>query len=186
NYVHYPGLGEEALKAFLGVPIIHQRQVLGVLVIYQHESRCFDEAEEAFLVTLSAQLGGTIAHALAVGALQEFSKQLPVKEVALGGVPGAPGIVIGIAKVVYPLADLSAVPDRNIDPDEIETEIAQFHAALSATRETIRRLGHNMEKGGLPTEERGLFDVYLRILDSNSLIKEIIKEIENGQWAQGA
>jgi phosphotransferase system enzyme I (PtsP) len=188
SYIHYPGLGEDDLKAFLGVPIIHQRQVLGVLVVYQHESRCFDEAEEAFLVTLSAQLGGTIAYALAVGALQEFSKThtLHPKEMTLSGVAGAPGIAIGTAVVVYPLADLSAVPDRKITANEIEAEIAQFQAALATTRETIRRLGNNMAISGLPAEERGLFDVYLHILNSDSLVKEITQEITQGQWAQGA
>lgn len=188
NYVHYPGLGEEDFKAFLGVPIIHQRHVLGVLVVYQHEARCFDEAEEAFLVTLSAQLGGTIAHALAVGALKDFSKTLEpqVKEIVLSGFAAAPGIAIGTAVIVYPLADLFAVPDRKIEPQEVETEIAQFQAALTITREAIRRLGHNMDVAGLPAEEQGLFDVYLKILDSESLIKEIIDKIKNGQWAQAA
>lgn len=191
NYVHFPGLGEEALKAFLGVPIIHQRQVLGVLVVHQHAARCFDESEEAFLVTLSAQLGGEIAHNLVASSatgLQEFNPtELPLeKEIILSGTAGAPGIAIGTAVVVFPPADLSAVPERKIEPDEIPREIAQFHTALAATRETIRRLGRNMENSGLPNEERGLFDVYLRILDSNSLIGEIIQRIEQGQWAQGA
>ena len=192
NFVHYPGLGEEDLRAFLGVPIIHQRQILGVLAVYQHEARRFDEAEEAFLVTLSAQLGGTIAHALAVGALQEFSQtQAPKvdskdKEIILSGISGAPGIAIGTAVIVYPLADLGAVPDRKIDVDEIETEIAQFQVALAATRETINRLGNNMAISGLPAEERELFDVYMRILDSQSLVGEIVNEIKDGQWAQGA
>jgi len=189
NFVHYPGLGEESLKAFLGVPIIHQRQVLGVLAVYQQEARCFDEAEEAFLVTLSAQLGGTIAHAVAVGSIGEFNKtsdETTNKEIVLSGVAGSPGISIGTAVVVYPLADLGAVPDRKINPTDIETEIATFKAALAATRETMRRLGENMAASGLPAEERALFDVYLHILDSESLVQEILAEIREGQWAQGA
>ena len=51
-----PGIGEESFSAFLGVPIIHHREVLGVLVVQQAERRRFDESEEAFLVTMSAQL----------------------------------------------------------------------------------------------------------------------------------
>ena len=55
--IFLPGIGEEHFHAFLGVPIIHHRRVLGVLVVQQGESsRCFDEGEEAFLVTVSAQL----------------------------------------------------------------------------------------------------------------------------------
>jgi phosphotransferase system enzyme I (PtsP) len=65
-----PGIGEEKYNAFLGVPIIHQREVLGVLVIQQTKHRRFDESEEAFLVTLSAQLAGVIVHAQVTGTLQ--------------------------------------------------------------------------------------------------------------------
>lgn len=39
-----PGIGEERFSSFLGVPIIHQRQVLGVLVVQQQERRRFNEA----------------------------------------------------------------------------------------------------------------------------------------------
>src|ERR1700722_17353816 len=52
------GSGEERFKGFLGVPIIHHRQVLGVLVIQQREKQRFEEPEEAFLTTMSAQLAG--------------------------------------------------------------------------------------------------------------------------------
>ena len=188
KYIHYPGLGEERLTAFLGVPIIHQRKVLGALIVHQHEARCFDESEEAFLVTLSAQLAGTIVHAITIGAMREFNKAYGAypREITLGGIPGSPGVSIGKAVVVYPLADLNAVPDRKITADDIDNEIELFHSALAAARNAIQRLGENMIASGLPDEEHALFDVYLRILDSESLIKEITEEISCGQWAQGA
>ena len=62
-------IGEDEFNAFLGVPIIHQGQTLGVLVVQQRDKRRFDESEEAFLVTLSAQLAGLIAHAKVTGLL---------------------------------------------------------------------------------------------------------------------
>ena len=37
SFQFLPGIGEEPFHAFLGVPIIHQRDVLGVLVIQQKE-----------------------------------------------------------------------------------------------------------------------------------------------------
>lgn len=187
NYVHYPDLGEDVLKAFLGVPIIHQRQVLGVLAIYQREERCFDEAEEAFLITLSAQLSGIIAHAVAIGTLFELNKHnLSPKERVFTGVAGAPGIAIGEALVVYPLANLSAVPERKIEAEEIAEEIALFQSALTTTHQTIHALGDNMLAHGLPKEEHALFDVYLHILESKSFLQEVIDEIQQGYWAQGA
>jgi phosphotransferase system enzyme I (PtsP) len=186
NYTHYPELGEENFKSFLGVPLIHQRHVMGVLFVLQKEARCFDEAEEAFLVTLSAQLAGTIAHAVAIGAVKSFTQTTPQapNDITIGGVSGAPGVSMGTAVVVYPLAEISAVPERQTK--NIEDELALFDNALNTTRKTIKQLGENMAAAGLPAEEQALFDVYLKLLDSQSLIDEIKTEISNGHWAQGA
>ena len=63
------GLGEESFSAFLGAPIVHQRDLLGVLVVQQGARRRFSEEEEAFLITVSAQLAGLIAHAELAGAI---------------------------------------------------------------------------------------------------------------------
>ena len=69
KYRYIKETGEERYQSFLGVPIIHHRMNLGVLVVQQKERRRFDEHEEAFLVTMSAQLAGVIAHAEATGSL---------------------------------------------------------------------------------------------------------------------
>ena len=42
------GLGEEPFNAFLGAPIVHQRDLLGVLIVQQGDHRRFSEDEEAF------------------------------------------------------------------------------------------------------------------------------------------
>lgn len=186
NYLHYPELGEEEFKSFLGVPLIHQRHVVGVLFVLQRQARCFDEAEEAFLVTLSAQLAGTIAHAVAIGAVKSFTQtevEAP-RDTTLLGVSGAPGVSMGIAVVVYPHADLAAVPERKAQ--SIEAELQLLEIALTTTKETIKKLADNMAAAGLPAEEQALFDVYLKFLNSQSLIDEFKAEINAGQWAQGA
>ncbi|MFT5576274.1 MAG: phosphotransferase system enzyme I (PtsP), partial [Bermanella sp.] len=69
SYFYLEGIGEELYHSFLGAPIIHQRRLVGVLVVQQKDSRRFNEDEEAFLVTMSAQLAGALAHAKATGAL---------------------------------------------------------------------------------------------------------------------
>ncbi|MBP8851859.1 MAG: GAF domain-containing protein, partial [Moraxellaceae bacterium] len=76
KYRYLPETGEEKYNSFLGAPIMHRRKVLGVLVVQQLSNRRFDESEEAFLVTLSAQLSGVVAHAKAIGSL-EVSRTAP-------------------------------------------------------------------------------------------------------------
>ena len=173
--------GEEKFNAFLGVPIIHQAKVLGVLVVQHVENRQFDEGEEAFLVTVSAQLAGVIAHAEASGDFAEFTGHTDGNRIE--GVKGATGVAIGHGAVVFPLADLDAVPDRK--PESIPREVRIFRIALQAVRQDIRDLQVRLEDS-LRMEERDLFDVYLRVLDNNSLGGEIVQKIREGHWSQGA
>ena len=70
RFKHFPEVKEEQYNAFLGVPIIHQRRVLGVIAVQQKCSRVFDETEEAFIVTLSVQLASVLAHAETRALLQ--------------------------------------------------------------------------------------------------------------------
>lgn len=173
--------GEEKFNAFLGVPIIHQAKVLGVLVVQHVDNRQFDEGEEAFLVTISAQLAGVIAHAEASGDFAEITGHVGGNRIE--GVKGAAGVAIGHGAVIFPLADLDAVPDRK--PDSIPREVRIFRIALQAVRQDIRDLQVRLEDS-LRMEERDLFDVYLRVLDNNSLGGEIVQKIREGHWSQGA
>lgn len=176
---------EEEYKAFLGAPIIYHRQVLGVIMVQQFEPQRYDESEEAFLVTLAAQLAAIIAHAEAVGSIDKFFNSPPDEsgEATYSGIPSSPGVGIGTGVVVYPLMDLDVVPDR--PAENVEEEIELLKQALASGQEDFRILAQRLYPN-LPPEERILFDVYQRILDSADLGSEIIQAIRNGNWAQGA
>src|SRR5690606_40781888 len=98
-------------------PIIHHRKVLGVLVVQQQARRRFDESEEAFLVTVSAQLAGVIAHADATGQLARHLAPDAYHdrdgEMVFRGIASVPGIAIGTAAIIAAAADLYAVPTRD-------------------------------------------------------------------------
>ncbi|OEC47378.1 phosphoenolpyruvate--protein phosphotransferase [Pseudomonas sp. 1D4] len=184
RYRYFAETGEERYASFLGAPIIHHRRVMGVLVVQQKERRQFDEGEEAFLVTMSAQLAGVIAHAEATGSIRGLGRQgKGIQEAKFVGVPGAPGAAVGTAVVVLPPADLEVVPDRPVD--DIEAEVERFKQALESVREDMRRLSSKLATQLRP-EERALFDVYLMMLDDASIGLEVKKVIRSGQWAQGA
>jgi len=176
--------GEESFHAFLGVPIIHHRSVLGVLVVQHEDRRRFDESEEAFLITLSAQLAGVIAHAEATGAVEGVSPSgHKTSDTVFSGVSGSSGVAIGEVVVVFPLADLSKIPQRQT-PD-IEKEVVFFNSCLQLVREDMRSL-HAKLAGQVAEEERQLFDVYVRMLEDTALGNEIVERIRLGFWAQGA
>lgn len=185
RYRYFPETGEERFKSFLGVPIIHRRRTLGVLVVQQRKNnRCFDEGEEAFLITISAQLAGVIAHSEATGAISGLNVSgEAVQDVSFKGVAGSPGVAIGKGLVIYPPADLDAVPDRTTD--DIDGELIRFLGAVQRVREDLEQVAQRLSSQLRP-EELALFDVYLRILEDNALPGEVNTQIRQGTWAQGA
>lgn len=184
HFMLMPGIGEERFRSFLGVPIIHQRSVLGVLVIQEQHRRRFDENDEAFLVTVSAQLAGLIVQAQATGSISFFEEgQQRRRSAKFRGVAGASGIALGQAVIAATPADLYAVPRRRCD--DIDAEISFFHQCLQSVRDDIERLGEKLSIR-LAEEEQALFDVFLRMLDDSALTTEVVELIKQGQWAQGA
>ncbi len=181
KFEYFPETGEERFSAFLGAPIIHQRQVLGVLVVQQAENRRFDEGDEAFLVTMSAQLASVIAHAEATGALRNIGPKK--KDTRFAGIPGASGVAIGTCVVSTPLSDLKSVPYQKCE--DVKAEVKFFQRCLGAVRNDVKNLGIELESR-LNKEERILFDAYLAMLDDESLGSEVRSKIGEGCSAQYA
>lgn len=181
RFRYFPETGEEKFQSFLGAPIIHHRQVLGVLVVQQKDNRRFDEGDEAFLVTMSAQLAGVIAHAEATGALHGSGSSK--SETRFTGIAGSSGVVIGRCVVSSPLSDLNSVPFQGYD--DVDREIAFFQRCLAAVRDDVSNLGKELENR-INKEERILFDAYLAMLDDESLGGEVQDKIREGCSAQYA
>ena len=184
RFAYLPETGEELYNSFLGVPVMYRRKVMGVLVVQNKQTQDFSEAAESFLVTLCAQLSGVIAHAHAVGNIDVFRKPSTGQAYkTFQGVSGAGGIALGRAIVLYPPADLAAVPDR--EAEDITDELELLDQAVIAVRTEIQALDQKMQDS-LMSEERALFSVFLRMLDAHALPAEIKTEIKAGNWAQGA
>ncbi|APZ42182.1 phosphoenolpyruvate--protein phosphotransferase [Acidihalobacter ferrooxydans] len=183
RYRYFPETGEQRYHAFLGVPIIHQRRVLGVLVVQKRARRGFGESAVAFLSTLAVQVAVAIRQAELSGEIQRLLRgELPT-DLIIRGLGGSPGVAIGTARVVYAQADLEKVPDRSAD--DIEEEIAAFEHAVEDVREELAQIRQRMVRA-LPAEEQTLFDAYAMMLDSDHLIGGTVQRIEEGAWAPTA
>ncbi|WP_440997772.1 phosphoenolpyruvate--protein phosphotransferase [Arhodomonas sp. SL1] len=180
----FPETGEEHFHSFLGVPIIHYRQLLGVVVVQGQERGRFDDEKVAFLVTMAAQLSGVIAHARATGGLRELVKRRGLaRNRPLAGVAGATGVGIGRAYTLYSATDFDDVPEAAVE--DTEAEVTAFHEAVDAVRSDLEQL-HDRLEGMVSEEERRLFEVYMRLLDGNSLTGAVDARIREGVWAAGA
>ena len=185
NYRFVTETDEVTFHGFLGVPIIQHRHVHGVLVVRQTSRRLFSETDETFLVTLAAQLAGAISHADKMGAINRLLQDVDDHPFNLKGLSGSPGIAIGEALVVFPAANLDAVPDNAIGKHEIDAQIAAFSLALNHVEQEYRALSKKME-GIVSSAELALFDAFALMLKSDSLSDVVIDRIRAGQWAQGA
>jgi len=184
RYHFFPGTSEEQYYGFLGVPIIHHRKVLGVLIVQQVKPERFDEEQENFLITIAAQLAGAMAHAETSGEMEKLLNQHETRSARpIHGLPGAPGVAIGTAIAIYPAADLDKIPDRPVE--DMDAEVLAFNTALDAVKNDITTLSKRLQDV-LPREERALFDAYLLMLDSHSLRGSTAVRIMEGNWAPGA
>ena len=183
RYLFINATGETQYRGFLGVPIIQNRRVLGVLVVRQIESRKFDDDEVTFLFTLAAQLAGAITHARVSGELNQIQDHRHPLSRYLSGQPSAPGVAAGQVVVAYRLADLDAVPDRVAD--DCDAEMAAFKEAIALTQQDLRGLKERLA-AELPAGEQALFDALLLMLGGDTLVNQTVERIRQGQWAQGA
>ncbi len=183
RYLFIHETGEKRYRGFLGVPIIQNRKVLGVLVLRQRAKRRFEDDEVTLVMTLASQLAGAITHARASGELARLQEPGGLPNHFLQGIPAAPGIAIGLAVVVYPPADLDAVPDRSAA--DVPKEEDAFRSAVSDVMEEIERFAVRTA-ADLRAEERALFDAWLLMLESDTLIDGTVERIRQGNWAPGA
>jgi phosphotransferase system enzyme I (PtsP) len=183
KYVYFEESGEDEFNGFLGVPIIHHRKVLGVIVVQQHDAKKFDESNVTLLVTIAAQLAGAIAHAEISGDVTSFQVIKNIDSRPLKGLPGASGVALGTAVVLFNTTDIMKIPDRPVDNPAEDIEL--FLTAVNSVKQDISDLSQRLEHV-IPAEDRALFDAYNLMLSSDTMIDATVDRINNGNWAEGA
>ena len=178
RFKHYPEVREENYNAFLGTPIIHQRRVLGVITMQQQAMRRFSENEEAFLVTLAAQLALEITNAEIRGALSNNSslESMPVQK-NVRGIAGSPGLAIGKGFSTDSSITLrNWVVKRGANPD---LQIRLYRRGVELTRKHVDGLSERLDMS-IPDDVKSIFQLYHHLLDANSLGREVEAKIREG------
>lgn len=182
RFRYSPEYGEEAYHAFLGVPIIHYRRLLGVLSVRQTNDRTFTGAEEAFLLTIAGELAG-LGHAATVGATDGARQGQYRTPSILTGIRAAPGASIGVAVLPPSAAEFEDVPERSVD--DTDAEEAAFREAVTAVQVELRASGERMA-ARMPSEAHAMFQVYAALLDDEEMFADTVKRIRSGKWAPSA
>jgi len=180
RYKHYDSLDEEGFHGFSGVPIIHHKEVLGILVVQSKKKKAFSQDVVSFLITIASQVASSIIHAQAVNNLPAIRKD----NRPMLGQPGSPGVAIGNAYLMATTQELKSIPERTAKDQK--KEIKLFLSSLDKVKQEIKNISERIINENLPAEDIAIFDAYLLMLDSQSLKESTIAHIKNGHWAPGA
>ena len=178
-----PCADTRSFRAFLGVPIIYQNQIYGVLLTQRLQDKPYSDSDEAFVVTLAAQVAATVAHGLKSGGFESGTSEKEESSLTLTGQGAVSGVALGKSVVVYPLADFDSITER--PSDNIEADLDAFEAAIKAVADDI----HAMEvrlADQLGQAEQALFMAYGKILESDRFGGAVKRRIKSGEWVQSA
>ncbi len=185
HFVYFPDSGEEIYEAFLGAPVVHAGELVGVLVVEQKERRKFTEEEESFLVTVAAQLGST--------APTEFQTETEAGAQAgatsgsltrrVRGIAGAPGVGIGNALLLSDTMDLMTVSDA--PTNDVEGEIGLFRDAVQATLQEFAESQKKIAES-VSSDVADIFTIYEMLLQGPDLTSTAETHIKSGKNAATA
>ncbi|CFQ33687.1 fused phosphoenolpyruvate-protein phosphotransferase PtsP/GAF domain [Yersinia bercovieri] len=177
SFKYVPQVKEDRFRAFLGVPIIYRRQLLGVLVVQQREHRQFDESEESFMVTLATQLAGILSQSQLNAIFGQY-RQTRIRALA-----AAPGVAVAEGwqdtsqpslDLVYEASTLDTVQERERLTQALEEAGAEF-------RRFSKRFAASSQK-----ESAAIFDLYSHLLNDARLKRELFAQIDAGSVAEWA
>lgn len=185
KFVFMPETGEQPYHQYLGVPLIHLRQLIGVLVIQGTEKVAFSQDQEAFMVTVASQLAatlydiqqsGTWVRRPYNGGLGQYKKH--------SGIKGSAGIGCGYLHLVGLKLSLEKIPVET--PQGVEAEQLRFKGAVDKLRNELSKGAGRLKDASTGSDIESLFAVYRMMLDSPELQVGIQQRINEGESATQA
>ncbi|HEJ9414327.1 phosphoenolpyruvate--protein phosphotransferase [Proteus mirabilis] len=177
NFTYLPQVKEDDLRAFLGVPIVYRRQLLGVLVVQQKERRLFNESEESFMVTLATQLGAILSQVQTKGLFGQY-RQSRIKALSV-----STGVVMA-----YGWQEMSQPTLEHVfkaSALDIKSELHRLTVALEDATSECRRFSKRFMANS-QKESAAIFDLYSHLLNDPQLRQQMTGVIQQGYVAEWA
>jgi phosphotransferase system enzyme I (PtsP) len=179
-FSYKPETGEEIYQSFLGVPVLRQGVMLGVLVVQNRASRLYTEEEIEALLTTAMVL----AEIISSGELQSLAR--PGTDIAvrrpldLSGLALAEGVGLGHVVLHQP-----RVVVQNLIADDPAQEKQRLEAALNALRAS---LDHMLERGDLAHggEHREVLEAFRMFADDRGWTRRLTEAVMTGLTAEAA
>lgn len=181
NYVYLPETGEEIYHSFMGVPIIRNALVVGVLIV-QNEAQRHYTGEEVEAVQTVAMV---LAELMGSGELVD-PKELsgagkdPYAPVTLQALTLADGIAAGVAVFHEPKIDIEHLVAEDIDAEQV-----RLADGIAQLREGLDRMlvASDMPLAG---EHHDILETYKMFAYDRGWQERMVEAVESGLTAETA
>lgn len=182
-FSYRPETGEEALKSFLGVPILRTGRTLGVLVVQSKESRLFTEEEVEDLLTVAMILAEITVVDERTGGSQNRLESIRLAQVGpetLRGKTFAPGLARGHAHLhVPPVAPADMIAkDSAKEAARLEDGIANLRASVDAMV--------SGESAQMSRASKDIFETYRMFAYDRKWVGRLREAVQSGLTAEAA
>jgi len=203
RYNFFEKSGEEIYSTYLGVPLVHLQNSLGVLVVQTVHEDAVTESDIALFSTIASQISATVAY---TGLLDDLKKERQdrrdiekklLEEVEIHaektakkgkkglirGMPVSPGFAEGQAHYLGESIGFDQIEYE--ETEDVSSEISRLEAAFRRSQEEIIALTKHVKD--MSGQDEAILDAQVMALQDRSFKKKIIAHIkEEGSCAEYA
>lgn len=181
SFAYRPETGEDPFQSFLGVPILREGKVRGVLTIQNQRRRQYPEEEVETLQTIAMVVAELVAGGEMGGkgelASPEAGAAMPAR---LAGQPLNGGLAQGLAVLHRPQVTI-----RQMVAEDVDAEQARFQTGLETMRTSLDQLLARTAKSGI-AESSDILETYRMFAQDRGWIGRIAEAIRTGLTAEAA
>ncbi|MCK6453138.1 MAG: GAF domain-containing protein, partial [Alphaproteobacteria bacterium] len=180
NFAYRPETGEEIYHSLMGVPILREGRVLGVLVVQNRTQRQYTEEEIEALETIAMILAELAASGELVSRVPAGPLQGPSMPLRLTGVRICAGVALGRAVLHQP-----SVAIKRVVAEDPETELKRLREAVAGLHDALDRMmaAADLASAG---EHRDVLEAYRMFAEDRGWLGRIREAIRSGLTAEAA
>lgn len=181
NFAYRPETGEEIYHSMLGVPLLRDRQVIGVLAVQNKTRRAYDEDEVEALETVSMVIAEMIGGAGLIGEEEgRHTASLAMLPARLSAITLNEGIGMGLA-----VPHERGIVIKQIVAEDLEVETQRLETALTEMRDALADMmaRHDLNGDGEHVE---VLETYRMFAEDRGWTERLREAISGGLTAEAA
>jgi len=180
NFAYRPETGEEIYHSLMGVPILREGRVQGVLVVQNRTQRQYTEEEIEALETIAMVLAELVASGELVSRPAPGAGAEPALPLRLAGVRICGGVALGRAVLHQP-----SVAIKRVVAEDPETELKRLRDAVQGLHDALDKMMASTDLAAAG-EHRDVLEAYRMFAEDKGWLGRIREAIRSGLTAEAA